>query len=138
MKKPFTVLLLILIIGLSLSACSYNIEYTSFDLYEFGEIYTGNILKAEKDFLNKYIYVEGYNTGIKSEKFWLYADKECDTTKYSHAVCFFDNKDSSITEVLQNVSSGDKIKVYGTIIKIEDSYPNDNIHLQVTKVEIVT
>lgn len=134
--KKLLVIALCILSTISFVACS-NIEYKPFDLYEFGETYTENNLKAEKDFLNEYVFVEGYNTGIKSDKFWLYADKECDTFKYSHAVCFFDSKDTSLTDVLQNVSMGDKIRVYGKIIKIEDSYPTDNIHLQVTKVEVI-
>lgn len=135
MKKSLIVVICLICV-IMLNACS-NIEYHSFDMYDFGETYSENILKAENEFLGEYVFVEGYNTGIKSDRFWLYADKECDLSKYTHAVCFFDNKDSNLTDVLQNVSKGDKIKVYGKIIKIEDSYPTDNIHLQVTKVEVI-
>lgn len=138
MKKILIIAIcLISVILVILLVSSSNIEYNPFDLYDFGTTYTENNLKAEKEFLEEYVFVEGYNTGIKSDKFWLYADAECDLSKYSHAVCFFNNKDSQVTDVLQNVSKGDKIRVYGKIIKVEDSYPTDNIHLQVTKVEVI-
>ncbi len=136
MKKTL-VICICLISMINLLSCSSEIEYKYFDLYDFGKKYTENNLKAEKEFLNEYVYLEGYTSGIKSDKFWLYADIDRLLYEYSHAVCFFDNKNSDLTDVLQNVSEGDKIRVYGKIIKIEDSYPTDNIHLKVIKVEII-
>ena len=98
---------------------------------------TESIIKAEEKYLNEYVWSQGYVSGIQSDKFWLYADEERDLNKYSHLVCFFNKSNKDLIKSISSLKNGDKIKVYGKIIKIEDSYPTDNLHMQIDKIEVI-
>ena len=134
--KKFLTLLLAVLCAFCFVACGEK-SYQELDLYYFGDYYSGNIIKAEEKYLNEYVCSQGYVSGIKSDKFWLYADEEQDLNKYSHFVCFFDKSNKDLIKSILSLKNGDKIKVYGKIIKIEDSYPTDNLHMQLDKIEVI-
>lgn len=132
--KNVLIIILSLIMCLSFTSCSER-EYGELDLYDFGGNYSDNVVLAEQSYLDEYVFCQGYVSGIQSDKFWLYCDKEMDLNKYSHLVCFFDKSDKELTSSIAALSKGDKLIVYGKIIKIEDSYPTDNLHIQIDRVE---
>ena len=132
--KKVLIIFLGFILCLCITSCSGR-EYNELDLYDFGENYSDNIVLAEQTYLDEYVFCQGYVSGIQSDKFWLYCDKEMDLSKYSHLVCFFHKSDKELTSAVAALKKGDEVIIYGKVIKIEDSYPTDNLHMQIDRIE---